>query len=135
MAAASRPKKRRKMLARAYNDSRGAYAIVVFSTDWLRLRNPWSETVARKKPDPITPTLKTIDVARRLGVCREKVLTWIKSGELKAIDVRGGRNGKSLFRIDPVELAAFESRRGSAPLPKTRRRRRQAVDVPDFYPD
>ena len=46
-------------------------------------------------------------VAERHSVDVDNVLAWIRSGELPAINV-GKRNGRPRYRVDVVDLAAFE---------------------------
>jgi len=73
-------------------------------------------------------------VADRLGVNQSKVLGWIRSGELRAIDVSTKRGGRPRWRIDETDLIAFESRRLASPPPTlTRRRRKPAGDVIEFF--
>ncbi len=72
------------------------------------------------------------EVAAHLGVGRAKVLGWIRSGALRAVDAHSGAEpGKRrLWRISAVDLAAFEaSRTAQAPPPAlTSRRRSPAVN-------
>jgi len=72
-------------------------------------------------------------VARRLAVKPGKVLGWIKSGELKAINVAQRPSGRPRWRIDPADLAAFEARRSAGPTPKPVRRRRRNPQVIEFF--
>jgi hypothetical protein len=62
------------------------------------------------------------------------VLGWIRAGELSAINVAQQVGGRPRYRIDPVDLAAFEARR----LVRTQsspsvRRRKQTADVVEFF--
>ncbi len=75
------------------------------------------------------------DLQRRYGVTVHTVLGWIRSGELKAVNV-GRRSGakKPRWRISPEALAAFEQLRTATPLrPRTPRRKRQDAGVIEFY--
>ncbi|MCE9556755.1 MAG: helix-turn-helix domain-containing protein [Planctomycetes bacterium] len=65
------------------------------------------------------------EVARRWGIKPTKVLTWIRAGELRAIDAATVRGGRPRFLIDLEDLAAFEAARAVTPpaAPTTRRRR------------
>ena len=49
-------------------------------------------------------TLTTRQVAVHLGVCADKVLNWIRSGELRAIDVANRGSTRPRYRIDPGDL-------------------------------
>lgn len=82
------------------------------------------------------PTLTVSEVAARYSVGPATVASWVRSGELKAVDVSrspGGR--KPRWRIMREALAAFEVARG-APCPAAfRQRRKQATPghVVTFY--
>ena len=64
----------------------------------------------------------------------EEVLAWIKTGELRAINV-GRKPGakKPRWRITHEALEAFELTRTATPLPAKARRRRQPAEVIEFY--
>ena len=73
-------------------------------------------------------------VARRYGVKAERVIGWIRSGELRAINVASKASRRPRFRIDPADLTVFENGRLAATAPKiTRRRRRKNSDVIPFF--
>ncbi len=79
-------------------------------------------------------TLSVRAVCERYGVSEHTVLGWIRSGELRAINV-GRRLGakKPRWRITAEALDAFEVlRTPTAPSPRARRRKRSA-DVIEFY--
>lgn len=62
-------------------------------------------------------------LARKWGVNVEKVLHWIHSGELAAINVATRLNGqRPRFRIRPQDAELFEKSRATAPAPKPARR-------------
>jgi excisionase family DNA binding protein len=74
------------------------------------------------------------EVARRLRVNRDKVLSWIKAGELRAVNVGAKRSGRPRYRIDAADLAAFEASRAIAPDHKVSRKRRAArSDVIEYF--
>ena len=83
---------------------------------------------------PVSQMLTPPRVAERLKVSPEKVITWIRSGELAAADVslRPG-TGRPRFRVDPQELDAFLRRRSVVPTPKTKRRRRRDPSVTEYF--
>jgi len=79
--------------------------------------------------------LSTRQAATRLGVNPDKILRWIKTGEIKAINVAQKVGGRPRYRIDPVDLAAFEARRlvriqSSASV---RRRKHAVQNVVEFF--
>lgn len=75
-------------------------------------------------------------VARRLAIKPERVIEFVRSGELAAVNVarRGCRRPR--FRISPDALARFEAARsGASPvaLPRQRRRAQQTSDYTPRY--
>lgn len=80
-------------------------------------------------------TFTVKDLCQRFGVREHTVLAWIRSGELKAINVgREPGKKKPRWRVTPEALAAFEAARTATPdPPKVRRRRRKPDDTVEFY--
>lgn len=71
--------------------------------------------------------------AQRLGIDVGKVLAWIHSGELRAVDVSQYRSGRPRWRIPVDAIAAFEQARSTRPAAKPGRRRRQQIAVKEFF--
>ncbi len=71
-------------------------------------------------------------VAEQLGVNASKILTWIRSGELTAINVAASLIGRPRWRISQADLAVFEQRRQATTPPKSRPRRK-TVGVVQFF--
>lgn len=59
------------------------------------------------------------EVARRYGVAPQKVLAWIRSGELAAVNVASCMTGRPRYAVSPAALAEFEAARAA----RTARRR------------
>ena len=79
------------------------------------------------------PTISPADLARHWGIKIDKVLNWISSGQLKAVNVAANASGKPRYRIDAEALAAFKAARTLAtPEPRRRRRSRPEDDVPQY---
>ncbi len=73
-------------------------------------------------------------LAKQWGISVDKVLTWIHTGELRAIDGSTRRGGRPRYLIDDVDIEAFEQLRAVQPDPKPRRRRKRRADsVIEFY--
>lgn len=70
---------------------------------------------ARNDREVMTPG----DVAKRLGVAVGKVLTWINSGELVAINLATKRSNRPRWAIQRDDLDAFLRSRRSVAEPKT----------------
>ncbi len=92
---------------------------------------------ARTDPTSERTKLSPPQIAKRWGIHPRRVLSWIRSGELRAINIsEGGQRPRYL--VDVADLVAFESRRSVLPSDgKTSRggRRGTQTDVVDFYPD
>lgn len=75
------------------------------------------------------------DLCERYGVNEHTVTAWIRSGELRAINVGRKPGGKKpRWRITAEALASFELLRTHSPPPaRTRRRRQSAGYVLEFY--
>lgn len=63
-------------------------------------------------------------LARRWGISNDKVLAWIRSGELRAMDagIRPGL-GRPRYLIDEADIEKFELKRSNRPEPPKPRRR------------
>jgi excisionase family DNA binding protein len=74
------------------------------------------------------------NICERYGVSEHTVLQWIRSGELRAVNV-GRRLGakKPRWRIPQAALEAFELARAVAPPPPRTRRRQRPAEVIEFY--
>ena len=75
------------------------------------------------------------ELASRWGISVDKVMTWIRSGELRAINAASaGRNHRPRFLIDLDDIADFERRREVVPPPpKARRQHRIQKRTDDRY--
>ena len=74
------------------------------------------------------------DVMRRYAVTEWTVLTWIRTGQLRAFNVGRNQGAKRpRWRVTAAALEEFEAKRTPAsPVPSTRRAQRPA-DVIEFY--
>lgn len=74
------------------------------------------------------------ELCERYGVSEHTVLQWIRSGELRAVNV-GRRPGtkKPRWRITREALEAFELARTPTPSPPRVRRRKRLAEVIKFY--
>ena len=87
-------------------------------------------TTSTTEPRGVTPN----ELATLLRVSINKVLTWIKAGELPAINTASRQGGKPRFVVLPHHLAEWEkTRRPVAPMPRGRRKKR-TVEI-DYFPD
>jgi hypothetical protein len=74
------------------------------------------------------------DVANRYRVSPDKVRSWIKKGELAAVNTASTLCGRPRFVIPPDAIARFEHGRsaGQAKKPARPKKRTNAVD---YFPD
>lgn len=67
-------------------------------------------------------TMTPPQVARRWGVNVEKVLHFVRSGELAAFNIATHVGGRPRYRIRLADVAAFEQRRAAVPVRQVARR-------------
>ena len=72
------------------------------------------------------------ELAKLWGVNANKVLGFVRTGELRAVNVAASTLGRARWRISPSDLAVFEQRRQATAPPKSRPRRK-AVGVIEFF--
>ncbi len=78
------------------------------------------------------------EYAQRLGIAGDKILAWIRAGELQALNVATRNTGRPRYRLMPEAIERFERARSTAvislPSPARRRKRRRTrADVPERY--
>lgn len=96
-------------------------------TTGVRLR--MSDTF-EQRAEKLTPPL----LAAQWGVSPDKILSWIRSGELRAINAATSSVGRPRYLIDPQDVAAFENRRMvRANEQIQRRRKRQRLDIKEYF--
>lgn len=83
--------------------------------------------------EPQARCLTPPEIATRLRVSPEKVLGWIRRGELRAINVSDGNRPR--YRINPDDLEAFLNRREVQPPPRIQRRSRTPPDGGPLDPE
>lgn len=79
--------------------------------------------------------LSPMTVARRLGVRDSIVYAWLRSGELRGVNVARRITARPRFRVSPEALAEFENRRSAAvmkPAANMTRRKAKPATV-EFY--
>jgi hypothetical protein len=74
-------------------------------------------------------------IAKLWGIGPAKVVGWIHSGELPAINVATRPGGRPRYLVDQNDLLAFEAKRRVVPpsRPPPRRRRSSCSDVTEFF--
>jgi CHAT domain-containing protein len=71
--------------------------------------------------------------AAQWGIDVQKVLHWIKAGELRAINLATRRDGRPRYAIDQADIAVFEASRAVQPPTPRVRRRRADPNVIEFF--
>jgi excisionase family DNA binding protein len=72
------------------------------------------------------------ELAGRWGISVDKVLAWIRRGELRAINIALSATGRPRWRIDLQDVREFEHRRAATP-PAPARQRRRAQEVVEYF--
>jgi hypothetical protein len=72
-------------------------------------------------------------VAKAWGIDVNKVIAWIRSGELRAINGAKKAGGKPRYLIDLADLEAFEAARSTVPVPRSTRKRRATENVTRYF--
>ncbi len=76
------------------------------------------------------------ELAKLMGIQSMKIIGWIRSGELRAINLATKRGGRSRWRIKAADWAAFEEARTAKPPTRPMRRpRRSNPPVKNYFPD
>ena len=74
---------------------------------------------------PVRTKLTPPEIAKRYGIDPGKVLTWIRSGELRAVTIATEAGRRPRYVVDALDLAAIEDRRAARPAPAVQPRRRR----------
>ena len=85
------------------------------------------------KPAATSRYLSPGAVARLFGVRDSKVATWIRTGELRAVNLAERRDGRPRYRIAPEALDEFLAARAVVPTVRTSRRRAKQEAVIEFF--
>jgi len=75
-------------------------------------------------------------LARQLGVAVDKVLAWIRSGELRAINVAARTSNRPRWRIPPEAIESFLAARVAGPVlsqPRSRRKQQRPAGWVDYF--
>jgi hypothetical protein len=83
------------------------------------------------RPKKFTPP----QLARIYGVSPDKVLVWIRSGELRAINVASKPDGRPRYLIDESDISEFEKRRAAVRTERTPRSRKggKKTNITKYY--
>lgn len=80
-----------------------------------------------------TPSMTPPEIAKARKISVRKVLYWIESGELEAINHATRRSNRPLWKISPDALSRFDRSRSSRPsTPVSLPPRRTPKKSPDF---
>ncbi len=92
-------------------------------------RKPWTRRPLSER-QKLTPP----EVAKLWGVDVLKILAWVRTGELTAINAATNPRKRAKYLIDKRDIADFESRRAVvAPAKTAPRRRRSAAGVKEYF--
>ena len=92
------------------------------------------ESLAAQRPRHAHDLLQTPpQLAAKWGIDCHKILQWIRSGELRAVNLATTVGGRPRYRIDSTDAEVFLARRAAGPTPKAPRRRRQPEGVTQYF--
>lgn len=75
------------------------------------------------------------EIAREMGITAEKVIGWIRRGELRGSNIAANLSGRPRYIVADDDLSAFlASRQPQPPAPRQPRRRQEAGMV-DYLAD
>jgi hypothetical protein len=89
--------------------------------------------VSQISQQSLPPTYSPGQLAKNFGITVDKVLNWIRNGQIDAIDVSTDRSGRPRYRIDVESIAKFKAARNPRPPPKPTRRNKQSEEVLEFF--
>jgi hypothetical protein len=72
-------------------------------------------------------------VAKLWGVSPEKVIGFIRRGELRAVNLASRLGGRPRYRIDPRDMEAFERARTAIPKLSPRKRKAPPPEFIEYY--
>lgn len=88
-----------------------------------------------RRPEGNLRGFSVADLCRRWKVGPDKILGFLRRGELIGVNLATNLSARPQWRITPESVELFELRRSSAPPPKPARRKRNATGFVDYYPD
>jgi hypothetical protein len=89
---------------------------------------------ANHKSKPERKKLTPPELAAQWGLSADKIIEWIRRGELRAINVATRAGRRPRFLIDLIDIAEFEARRQFVPsAPAPRRKRRTTDGIVEFF--
>lgn len=99
------------------------------------------KALAARRPNQVPPGMNTPpryrtppEAAKELRVGHEKILHFIRTGQLVAVNLSSDPGGRPRWLIAPEELERFLAARSSTPVTKTKPiRRRKQQQVKDFF--
>ena len=87
-----------------------------------------------KQPFVARTVVSPPKLAKRWGIDPEKVLGWVRSGELKAFDASAVQGGRPRYLIDEADIADFVRRRTVSATPKSViRRPRRPTGATEYF--
>jgi hypothetical protein len=82
--------------------------------------------------DPAARWLHAREIAQQLAIKPERVIAWIRAGQLRAVNVGDGLV-KPRFRIAPADLENFLAARAVQPPVRPARRQRADPAITEYF--
>jgi len=134
---ATAPKPTAEEAALAALEQQAQELLGVFREAVSRFSERLGSTAPRRTSAKTEPgaSLTPPQLAKRLGVKRDKVRDWIKSGQLLATNVAKRPGGRPRYRIREDDVREFERKRkgGASPAPPRKRRKKSDDGVIEFF--
>jgi len=74
------------------------------------------------------------EIAERYGISLEKVLNWIRSGDLRALNVATRLGGeRPRWKVSIADLLAFQERRVAVPPAAPAQRQKRTAEVGNYF--
>lgn len=89
----------------------------------------------RTEPKHPAERLSVNEYARLVRVSPAKVLNWIRTGELQAINICSPGSSRPIYRMSPEHIAAFEAGRSNRNQLSRRSVRHIETPARSFFPD
>lgn len=72
-------------------------------------------------------------VAKRFGVDVKKIIGWIRSGELRAVNLANSMSSRPRWKISPDALSTFLATRTAGSAPSITRQRRRKPEWQEYF--
>ena len=112
-----------------FSDDRTELDVKEIRDELIAILQEFTSYQSATNQEKLTPP----QLAKIWGIGPDKVLAWIRKGELKATNVATISGGRPRYLIDKADLRDFEQGRVSALRPRSKSRKRLPSKVTEFF--